>query len=148
MTARLLFASKRANPEIQVAVAYLCTSVKEPNELDYHKLTRLMKYLSLMVHLPLLISWNKFSTLTWSVNAFVAMHKDMRITEENHWQWVWNHLYHHLLIKGSKLSVPLKLNWWCWWCNKFLWYGPRYSLNGIWKIMISIRKTRWLMKVI
>ena len=30
MTARLLFAAKRARPDIQVAVAYLCTRVREP----------------------------------------------------------------------------------------------------------------------
>ena len=45
MTARLLFASKRARPDIQVAVAFLCTRVKEPNVDDYKKLTRVIKYL-------------------------------------------------------------------------------------------------------
>jgi hypothetical protein len=31
-TARLLFAAKRARPDLQVAVAYLCTRVKSPNQ--------------------------------------------------------------------------------------------------------------------
>ena len=35
MTAWLLFASKRAQPDIKVAVAFLCTRVKEPNVNDY-----------------------------------------------------------------------------------------------------------------
>ena len=54
-TARFLFAAKRARPDIQVAVAYLCTRVKGPIKLDYHKLTRLMKYVRATVHLPLII---------------------------------------------------------------------------------------------
>ena len=39
-TARLLFAAKRAKPDLQVAIAYLCTRVKSPSQPDYCKLTR------------------------------------------------------------------------------------------------------------
>jgi hypothetical protein len=39
-TARLLFAAKRARPDLQVAVAYMCTRVKAPTVADYHKLVR------------------------------------------------------------------------------------------------------------
>jgi hypothetical protein len=52
-TARLLFATKRSRPDIQVAVAYLCTRVSFPDQLDYHKLTRTIKYLSLTIFIPL-----------------------------------------------------------------------------------------------
>ena len=38
ITARLLFAAKRARPDIQVCVAFLCTRVKDPHEDDYKKL--------------------------------------------------------------------------------------------------------------
>ena len=55
VTARFLFAAKRARPDIQVAVAYLCTRVKYPIESDYHKLTRLVKYICMSIHLPLII---------------------------------------------------------------------------------------------
>jgi hypothetical protein len=41
-TARLLFAAKRARPDLQVAVAYLCTGVKSSNRSDYRKLTRVV----------------------------------------------------------------------------------------------------------
>jgi hypothetical protein len=44
-TARLLFAAKRARPDLQVAVAYLCTRVESPNQSNYRKLTRVIKYL-------------------------------------------------------------------------------------------------------
>ena len=43
--ARLIFAAKRARPDIQVAVAYLCTMVKAPDQSDYAKLTRVIRYI-------------------------------------------------------------------------------------------------------
>jgi hypothetical protein len=46
-TARLLFAAKQARPDLQVAMAYLCTRVKSPTQSDYCKLTRVIKYLRL-----------------------------------------------------------------------------------------------------
>ena len=51
--ARLLFASKRARPDIEVCVAFLCTHVKSPNKQDYKKLGRVISYLKETVHLPL-----------------------------------------------------------------------------------------------
>ena len=38
IVARLLFVSKRAQPDIQVAVAFFCTRVKSPTEEDYKKI--------------------------------------------------------------------------------------------------------------
>ena len=52
--ARLLFASKRARPNIQVYVAFLCTRIKSPMEQDYKKHGRVISYLKETVHLPLL----------------------------------------------------------------------------------------------
>jgi hypothetical protein len=54
-TARLLFAAKRARPDLQVAVAYLCTRVKSPSQSDYRKLTRVIKYLRLTMSIPLVL---------------------------------------------------------------------------------------------
>ena len=55
MTARLLFAAKCARPDIQVPLAYLCTSVREPTEDDYMKLTRVIRYLRGTIYLPLVV---------------------------------------------------------------------------------------------
>ena len=43
--ARLLFASKKARPDIQVCVSFLCTRVKAPTEQDYKKLGKVISYL-------------------------------------------------------------------------------------------------------
>jgi hypothetical protein len=77
-TARLLFAAKRARPDLQVAVAYLCTRVKSLSRSDYRKLTRVIKYLRLTVFIPLVLGWDGTGKLTWSVDASFAVHKDMR----------------------------------------------------------------------
>ena len=45
LTAQLLFLCKRSRPDIQVAIAFLCTRVQEPTEEDWRKLGRVMKYL-------------------------------------------------------------------------------------------------------
>jgi hypothetical protein len=42
-TAKLLFLSKRARPDIQTTVAFLTTRVRAPDEDDYKKLGRCMK---------------------------------------------------------------------------------------------------------
>ena len=60
MTARLLFAAKRAQPDIQVAVAYLCTRVREPTKDDYLKLARVIQYLRATVHHSLVIGCDDF----------------------------------------------------------------------------------------
>jgi hypothetical protein len=57
-TSRLLFAAKRARPDLQVAVAYLCTRVKSSNQLDNWKLTRVIKYLQMTIFIPLVLSWD------------------------------------------------------------------------------------------
>jgi hypothetical protein len=77
-TAQLLFAAKRARPDLQVAVAYMCTRVKAPLVSDYHKLVRTIKYLWGTIVMPLVLGWDGSGVLTWSVDASFAIHNDMR----------------------------------------------------------------------
>ena len=44
-TAKALFATKRAKPDIHISVAFLTTRVICPNENDCNKLLRIMRYL-------------------------------------------------------------------------------------------------------
>ena len=78
MTVQLLFAAKRVRPDIQVDVAYLCTRVQEPTIDDYEKLTRVIKYLRTIAHLPLVIGWDESRTLLWSIDASFAVYNYMR----------------------------------------------------------------------
>ena len=45
LTAQLLFLCKRSRPDLQVAIAFLCTRVQEPTMQDWKKLGRVLKYL-------------------------------------------------------------------------------------------------------
>ena len=76
--ARLLFASKRARPDIQVWVALLCTRVKSQNKQDYKKLGRVISYLKETVYLQLVIGANNCGTLTWNTNALFAVYPDCK----------------------------------------------------------------------
>jgi hypothetical protein len=77
-TARLLFAAKRACPDLQVAVAYMCTRVKATTVSDYHKLGRTIKYLRGTIFMPLVLGWDGSGVLTWSADASFAIHNNMR----------------------------------------------------------------------
>ena len=78
MTARLLFGAKRTRPDIQVAVAYLCTRVQEPTIDNYERRTRAIKYLRTTVHLLLVIGSDESSILLWSINTSFAVRNNMR----------------------------------------------------------------------
>ena len=76
--AKLLFLCKRARPDLQTAVAFLCTRVKDPDKDDYKKLTRLVKYLRGTASLPLTLEANSLQIVKWWVDASYAVHPNMK----------------------------------------------------------------------
>ena len=76
--ARLLFASKRTRPNIQVCVAFLCTRVKAPTEKGYKKLGKVIGYLKKTVHLPLVVGADDSGRLTWNIDASFAVHPECK----------------------------------------------------------------------
>ena len=62
---KLLFISKRASPDIEMSISFLCTRVLEPTHKNKVKLTR-----------P--IGTNSFSVLITWMDASYAVHRDMR----------------------------------------------------------------------
>jgi hypothetical protein len=77
-TAKLLFICKRARPDIQTAIAFLCTRVKGPDTDDYKKLTRVMKYLRATISIPLTLEADGSNIIKWWVDASYGVHPDMR----------------------------------------------------------------------
>ena len=69
ITARLLYAGKRARPDIQLAVAFLCTRVSSPDEDDLEKLKRVIEYIRATIFIPLILGWDKTGSLVWSIDA-------------------------------------------------------------------------------
>ena len=76
--AKLLFLCKRAWPDIQTAVAFLSTHVKQPDCNDYKKLGRVMKYLQKAITLTLTLEANKLQLIQWWIDGAFATHRDMR----------------------------------------------------------------------
>jgi hypothetical protein len=76
--AKLLFAAKRARPDLQTAVAFLCTRVQGPDEDDWKKLIRVLGYLKDTIFLPLILGTDGTNNIYWYVDASFAVHQDMR----------------------------------------------------------------------
>ena len=75
--AKLLFLCKRACPDLQTAVAFLCTRVKNPDHDDYKKLAQAMKYLRKTITLPLTLEADDLQLVHWWIDGAFATHRDM-----------------------------------------------------------------------
>jgi len=76
--ARALFLSKRARPDIQPTVAFLCTRVKNPTMEDWGKLLRFMSYLKRTKEEVLTLRTDGTNRIRWWIDAAFAVHPDMR----------------------------------------------------------------------
>jgi hypothetical protein len=78
LVAKLLFLCKRARPDIQTAIAFLCTRVQAPDVDDYKKLARVMQYLRETVEMPLTLECDGTGITRWWADASFAVHRDAR----------------------------------------------------------------------
>jgi hypothetical protein len=76
--AKTLFLCKRARPDLQTAVAFLCTRVQSCNEDDYKKLMRMLKFLRATKDDYLTLSAASLHNVRWWVDASYAVHPDMK----------------------------------------------------------------------
>jgi hypothetical protein len=75
---QLLYLSQRARPDIRTAVSFLCGRLQQPDEDDYKKLARVMKYLDGTVDMPLILAADASGKIRWWVDASYAVHNDMK----------------------------------------------------------------------
>ena len=75
---KLVFGCKWFRPDTQVAVAFLTTRVRKPDEDDWNKLIRLMKYIKNTVEMKLTLSSNNTNIVKWCVDGSYAVHKDIK----------------------------------------------------------------------
>ena len=78
LTAKLLYLSKRARPDLQTAVSFLTTRIMHPDIDDWKKLSRCLKYLKGTRGLPMILGGNDEVDLKWWIDASFAIHPDMR----------------------------------------------------------------------
>ena len=77
-TAKKLFLTKRARPDIQTAVAFLTTRVSQPDEDDWKKLTRSMRYLRGTKHVHLKLTADRTNVVKWWVDGSHGIHPNCR----------------------------------------------------------------------
>jgi hypothetical protein len=79
LTAKLMYLSQRARPDMRTAASFLSTRVKRPDVDDEKKLARAMKYLQATINLVMTIdARGEFLTTLWWVDASYAVHPDMK----------------------------------------------------------------------
>ncbi len=76
---QLLFAANRARRDIQMAVLFLTTWVKAPDQDNWGKLVRVLKYLNGTQYMKLILRVDKMKfTVHWCVNGSHQIHEDCR----------------------------------------------------------------------
>jgi hypothetical protein len=76
--AKGLFLCNRARPDIQQAISVLCTRVRDPNQGDWEKLMRVMKYLNGTKEENLTLRADDLRVVKWYVDASFAVHPDFK----------------------------------------------------------------------
>ena len=78
--AKALFLCKRARPDLQPTVPFLCTRVQSPDKDDWKKLLRMLKYQQDTAELELILEAGEGDVLSlhWYPDAAFAVHPDMK----------------------------------------------------------------------
>ena len=64
-TVGLLFLGKRARPDIQTVIAFLCTRVKIADKDDYKKLERVIAHIYVTLYMPLILGTDESGNIYW-----------------------------------------------------------------------------------
>ncbi len=78
ITAKGIYVTKRARPDIALSIAFLTTRDKGPDIDNLRKLCHLVEYLRSTHELPLILGADGTDVLSWYVDALFAVHPDMR----------------------------------------------------------------------
>ena len=78
VVAMLLFLCMRARRDVQTAVSFLTTRVQKPDEDDWGKLKRVLKYLKGTMYMKLTLEVDNLSILKWWIDASHNVHMDCR----------------------------------------------------------------------
>jgi hypothetical protein len=76
--AKTLFLCKRARPDLQTVVSFLCKRVRDCDEDDWKKLKRMLQFIRATKDDYLTLSATSLHTVRWWVDAAYAVHPDMK----------------------------------------------------------------------
>ena len=78
LTMQLMYLSQRGRPDIRTAVAFLSSRVANPDQDNYMKLGKVIKYLESTIDMTLRLQADETNLLQWWVDAAYANHPDMK----------------------------------------------------------------------
>ena len=78
LVAQLLYLGKRTRPDLLLAVSFLCTRVQSPDEDDWKKLGRCIRFLRDTKNDKLTLQADNMSSISWWIDASFAVHPNMR----------------------------------------------------------------------
>ena len=78
ITAKILWISQRLRPDLDTAVSFLCTRVKDPTEEDWKKLRRVICFLKATKDNRRIIGMDDLWSLGTWIDGSYAVHADMR----------------------------------------------------------------------
>jgi hypothetical protein len=75
---KAMFLCKRARPDVNPAIGFLSSRVKEPNEGDWNKLQKVLGFLKGTIEDVLTLEADDTQTMMWYIDAAFAVHADMK----------------------------------------------------------------------
>jgi len=78
VTAQMLFVAQRGRPDLRTAVSFLTKRVQTPDEDDYKKLARAIKYIRKTLFLRITIEATYLDQNHWFIDGAFAVHEDMK----------------------------------------------------------------------
>ena len=78
IVAQLLYLGKRTRPDLLLAISFLCTRVQSPDEDDWKKLGRCLRFLKDTKDDKLTLEANSKTSINWWIDASFAVHPNMR----------------------------------------------------------------------
>jgi hypothetical protein len=104
ITAKLLYLEKRARPDIEPVVAFLCTRVRDADEDDWKKLKRVLVYLKQSINDKRIIGCDGLENIFTWIDAAFAVHPNMRSHTGGAMSLGWGVLH----TKSSKQKLTTK----------------------------------------
>ena len=98
ITAQLLYLGKRTRPDLLLVTSFLCTRVQEPDEDDWKKLGRCLRFLRQRKNDKLTLETDGSNVIRWWIDASYVVHLNMR-----------SHTGATMILgKGSPISISTK----------------------------------------
>ena len=106
-----LYLSQRGRPDIRTAISFLCSRLHCPDEDDFKKLTRMIRYLRHTLYMCLVLGRDDSDSVRWWIDASYAVHPICGGTQGQPCLWA---MGPYTVVRGSKrwsLGAPQSLKW-------------------------------------